>query len=110
MVFKYIFEKIDKTYRKMFYNGRIRWKNLQLERKAKKTYFSYQRKWRELFFDKIRDVLKQQLDKKKKITVNVEKWRNLIEKKKTWTNGKQKKLMFTSVQRRDQHFNINIQD
>ena len=28
-------------------------KNLQLERKAKKTYFAYQRKWRESFFDKI---------------------------------------------------------
>ena len=53
MLFKCIFEKIDKTYRKMFYNGRIRWKNLQLERKAKKTYFAYQRKWRESFFDKI---------------------------------------------------------
>lgn len=53
MVFKYTFEKIDKIYRKMFYNGRIRWKNLQLERKAKKTYFAYQRKWRESFFDKI---------------------------------------------------------
>ena len=53
MLFKYIFEKIDKIYRKMFYNGRIRWKNLQLERKAKKTYFAYQRKWRESFFDKI---------------------------------------------------------
>jgi hypothetical protein len=35
------------------------------------------------------------LDKKKKITINVEKWRNLIEKK-TWSNGKQGKLMFTS--------------
>ena len=40
MLFKYIFEKIDKTYRKMFYNGRIRWKNLQLEWKTKETYFS----------------------------------------------------------------------
>ena len=57
-------------------------KNLQLERKAKKTYFAYQRKWRESFSDKIRDVLKQHLDKKKKkITINEEKWRNLIEKK-----------------------------
>ena len=109
MLFKCIFEKIDKTYRKMFYNGRIRWKNLQLERKAKKTYFAYQRKWRESFSDKIRDVLKQHLDKKKKITIKVEKWRNLIEKK-TWSNGKQGKLMFTSLQRRDQYFNINIQD
>ena len=81
MLFKCIFEKIDKTYRKMFYNGRIRWKNLQLERKTKKTYFSEQRKWRESFSDKIRDVLIQHLDKKKKITINVEKWRNLIEKK-----------------------------
>ena len=30
--------------------------------------------------------------------------------KKNWSNGKQGKLMFTSLQRRDQYFNINIQD
>lgn len=31
-------------------------------------------------------------------------------KKKTWSIGKQGKLMFTSLQRRDQYFNIKIQD
>ena len=29
-------------------------------------------------------------------------------KKKTWSNGKQGKLMFTSLPRKDQYFNINI--
>lgn len=33
-----------------------------------------------------------------------------FDRKKTWSNGKQGKLMFTSLQRRDQYFNINIQD
>ena len=33
-----------------------------------------------------------------------------FDRKKTWSNGKQRKLMFTSLQRRDQYFNINIQD
>ena len=30
--------------------------------------------------------------------------------KKNWSNGKQGKLMFTSLQIRDQYFNIKIQD
>ena len=33
-----------------------------------------------------------------------------FDRKKTWSNGKQGKLMFTSLQRRDQYFNIKIQD
>ena len=41
MLFKCIFEKIDKTYRKCFIMEEFDGKNLQLERKAKKTYFAY---------------------------------------------------------------------
>ena len=33
-----------------------------------------------------------------------------FDRKKTWSIGKQGKLMFTSLQRRDQYFNIKIQD
>lgn len=33
-----------------------------------------------------------------------------FDRKKTWSIGKQGKHMFTSLQRRDQYFNIKIQD
>ena len=31
-----------------------------------------------------------------------------FDRKKNWSNGKQGKLMFTSLPRKDQYFNINI--
>lgn len=49
------------------------------------------------------------MDKKKKITINEEKWKNLIEKKPGQMENRENSCSQV-LQRRDQYFNIKIQD
>ena len=49
------------------------------------------------------------MDKKKKITINEEKCRNVIEKKPGQLENRENSCSQV-LQRRDQYFNINIQD
>ena len=50
MLFKCIFEKIDKTYRKMFYNGRIRWKKPSVRKESKENIFCLLEKMERIIF------------------------------------------------------------